>query len=302
MNPASGSDTSPSVRPGTDAVALVVVTHNSAAALRPLLDSIGASTLDNLAEVTVVDNASTDTTVDLLRHRLPPATVITNDTNLGFATAVNQGVAATSARLVLLANPDVQWTDGTISKLSRFLADHPSAAAVCPRLVFPDGAPQSSIRRFPTHLNIWLSRQSPLRFLRHLLPSRFSYTVKDPVSPERVEAVAAAFMLIRRDAFDAVGGLDEGFFLYVEDTDICKRWQDRGYEVWIDPTVTVTHDWQGGSGNRVLLRTYHRRGIRRYFHIHHRSKLVRNAMLDGLLNLADWWDRLRHSNSEGQSA
>jgi GT2 family glycosyltransferase len=300
VNPASGSDTNRGGQPDTGAVALVVVTYNSAAVLGPLLDSIESSTLDSLAEITVVDNASTDTTVDLVRHRLPSALVSTNGTNLGFAKAVNQGVAATSAGLILLANPDVQWSDGTISKLIRFLTDHPKASAVCPRLVFPDGATQSSIRRFPTHLNIWLSRQSPLRFLRHLMPSRYSYTVNDPKSPERVEAVAAAFMLVRRDAFDAVGGMDEGYFLYVEDTDLCKRWHDRGYEVWVDPTVTVTHDWQGGSGNRQLLRANHRRGIRRYFHVHHAEKSFRNAMLDSLLTIADWWDRFGNTGSEGQ--
>ncbi len=300
VNPASGSDTNRGGRPDNNAVALVVVTHNSAAALRQLLDCVESSTLDTFTEIVVVDNASTDSTVELVRRRLPSAIVITNGTNLGFATAVNQGVNATSVGLVLLANPDVQWSDGTISKLRRFLADHPNASAVCPRLLYPDGATQSSIRRFPTHLNIWLSRQSPLRSLQHLMPFRYSYTANDPISPERVEAVAAAFMLVRRDAFEAVGGMDEGYFLYVEDTDLCKRWHDRGYEVWVDPTVTVTHDWRGGSGNRHLLRAHHRRGIRRYFHVHHAEKSLRNAILDSLLTFADWWYRFRGTGSEGQ--
>jgi GT2 family glycosyltransferase len=99
-------------------------------------------------------------------------------------------------------------------------------------------------------------------------------------------------MLIRRDAFNAIGGMNEGYFLYVEDTDLCKRWHDTGHEVWIDPTVTVTHDWQGGSGSGRQLRIHHRDGIRRYFRTHHADKPIRNALLFACLNLANWWDRV----------
>ncbi len=298
MSSLPGSDTGDGRRLNVGNVALVIVTHNSAAVLDPLLGSIAASLTDVISQVAVVDNASVDASVELVRLRLPTATIISNPNNLGFARAVNQSVKATSADFVLLANPDVKWSDGTISHLAQFLAEHPGAAAVCPRLVFPNGGEQSSVRRFPTHSNIWLSRQSPLRFLRHLFPSRLSYTLSDPASPERVEAIAATFMLIRREAFNSVGGMDEAYFLYVEDTDICKRWHDRGFEVWIDPTLTVTHDWQGGSGNRHQLRRHHRDGIRRYFRIHHADKPIRNSLLGIFLSIANWWDHAGRNDTE----
>lgn len=274
-------------------VAVVIVTYNSAQVIDPLLAVLASSTEDTIHQVVIIDNASTDDTLARVSHSLPSANIIRNTDNVGFATAVNRAVEATSTGLVLIANPDVQWSDGTLSRLVRSVLDHPRAAAVCPRLVFQDGRSQPSVRKFPTHLNIWLSRQSPLRILRHLLPARHSYTVLDPEIPTRVEAVAAACVLIRRVAFNAVGGMDAGYFLYVEDTDLCKRWHDRGYEVWIDPTVTVTHDWQGGSGNRRRLRQYHRDGIRRYFRTHHATKRIRNAILSAALLIADWWDQLR---------
>lgn len=297
MSPSSALGNNHEDPPITDSVALLVVTYNSARVLPPLLGSIESSSHDGISESVFVDNASTDATVELVKHSLTSALVITNPKNFGFAAAVNQGVKATSSELVLLANPDAQWSHGTVSRLRQFLGDHPRAAAVCPRLVFPDGSSQSSIRRFPTHANIWLSRQSPLRFLRHLLPSRIAYTIPDPIGPSPVEAVAATFMLFRRAAFNAVGGMNEGYFLYVEDTDLCRRWHAAGYEVWIDPSVAVIHDWQGGSGECRALRRHHRNGMQRYFRTHHAGKPIRNSILGAFLGFANMWDRIRSRDS-----
>ena len=91
----------------------------------------------------------------------------------------------------------------------------------------------------------------------------------------------------------AVGGFDEGYFLYVEDTDLCKRWRDKGWEVSVDPRVTVTHDWQGGSRRDPKLARIHRASVRRYFHMHHRRKRIRNSILFAALGLANLWDRWR---------
>lgn len=269
-------------------VALVVVTHNSAEALKALLAALSGPDASDFAEIIFVDNASSDSTPSLIARNLPAATLVSNETNRGFAAAANQGVRTSASPFVLLANPDVTFNRVDVEKLAAFLTSHPNAAAVSPRLVFPDGREQRSVRKFPTHANIWLSRQSPLRFLEFLVPRSARYTMMDPVSASPVEAVAATFMLVRRDAFDAVGGMDEGYFLYVEDTDLCKRWHDRGLEVWINPSVNVSHAWQGGSGKDKTLRDHHRNGIRRYFQIHHRDKPVRNSVLFGLLRLAGW--------------
>lgn len=279
-------------------VSLVVVTHNSRTVITPLLGCLAAPRSSVFGDIVFVDNASIDGTVELIRKDLHQARVIVNQTNRGFAAAVNQGVRECSGRSILLANPDVVWNGGTAETLVRFLDTHARAAAVCPRLVFPDGRPQPSVRRFPTYANIWLSRQSPLRFLRPLLPERLAYTQSDPVTPSCIEAVSATFMVIRRAAFDAVGGMKEQYFLYVEDTDLCKRWHDGGWEVWIDPHVSVLHNWQGGSGRSPHLRRLHRAGIRRYFHDHHPDAPIRNLLLNALLSSLDVWDRVFHRDSK----
>lgn len=271
-------------------LSIVVVTHNSASVLPPLIDAINDVTKQTRVQAVVVDNGSGDSTVSLIRDRLPEALVIANRENLGFARAVNQGFAATSSTYVLLMNPDTRFEARQLFQLMWFLDAHENAAAVAPRLVYADGAPQFSARRFPTHVNVLFSRGSPLRLLAGLLPKSWRYTLPDPSAPTRVESIAATFVLIRRDAFMAVGGMDEGYFLYVEDTDLCYRWHQRGYEVWMEPSVAVIHDWRGGSAQARRLRRYHRDGIRRYFRAHHARKRVRNAIVNGLLTLADRWD------------
>jgi hypothetical protein len=272
-------------------VSLVVVTCQSAPVLGPLLESAAASSAA-LADTIFVDNASTDGTCELIARRLPGATIVANTENRGFAAAVNQGVDRATTERVLLANPDTAWTVEDLRALSAFLDTRPRAAAVCPRLVFPDDAPQASVRRFPTHANIWFSRHSPLRGVRLGAGSRAAYTLDDPAEPQIVEAVAATFMLLRRDAYRAVGGMDEGYFLYVEDTDLCKRWRDAGSEVWIDPRVAVRHHWQGGSRRDPTLRIHHRNGIRRYFRKHHPECRLANGLLFAVFGLLDWKDRL----------
>lgn len=276
---------------GDPGVSLVVVAFNSAAVLPGMLEALSVAGRA-FRELIFVDNASSDQTRELVARRLPAARTLANDSNRGFAAAVNQGVAASGSEFVLLANPDTLWTAADLAALVGFLQSHPRAAAVCPRLVFPDGAPQASARRFPTHSNIWFSRHSPLRAWRGDPASRLAYTLPDPEQPQPVEAVAATFMLLRRDAFQAVGGMDEGYFLYVEDTDLCKRWRDAGYEVWLNPLVAVRHDWQGGSRRDRQLRAWHRDGMRRYFRKHHPECRVGNLFLSGALSLLNLWDRL----------
>jgi hypothetical protein len=136
-----------------------------------------------------------------------------------------------------------------------------------------------------------------LRFLRRFLPPRFEYTQPDPSLATSLEAAAATFMMIRREAYSAVGGMDESYFLYVEDTDLCQRWHDAGWEVWIEPKVEVVHDWQGGSGSDPILRQYHRAGLLRYFRTHHSDKPVRNSTLAMLFSLMGAWDRLRYGQT-----
>ena len=283
-------------------LSLIVVTFNSSSVLDGLISSLTNHPPSVPWELIVCDNGSRDNSAALIRARWPNASILASEVNHGFAAAVNSAEAKARGRWLFLANPDISWGKGVLDRLIRFLDEHPGAGAVSPRLTFPDGRPQPSIRRFPNHANIWLSRGTPWSALTRSLPWVRAYTLPDPHNPARVEAVSAASLMIRRESFRAVAGMDPDFFLYVEDTDLCRRLGDQGWEVWVDPTTTVTHRWGGAVKQNARLRAYHRQSVRRYFHKHHPDKPVRNAILFGVLSLADWCDRVITGNRPTEHA
>ena len=283
-------------------LAVIVVTRNSADVLPGLLDSLQRLPPPDPWDLIVVDNDSSDRSIARVRESIPAATVLPQSENRGFAAGVNLGASQASGDFLLIVNPDVQWDGDIFTPLLGHLTAHPRAAAVSPRLVYPDGRPQWSIRRFPHHRNIWFSRGSPLAALPFLRRFGTTYTQPDPCEPARVEAVAATCLFVRRAAFEAVCGMDTGYFLYVEDTDLCRRWADAGWEVWVRPDITVTHHWSSRVGERRRLARYHRAGIRRYFGRHHPRRRLANGVLFLVLGLADlvdrWGGRARQRESD----
>lgn len=297
MNPDSElSPAAPGSRESEIQLSIIVVTHNSVPVLGGLLDSIAGHPPSYSWELIVFDNNSDDDLRSLLPGSMTRARVIYSPQNLGFAAGVNAAAAQARGCWLLLANPDINWTSDEPERLIQFLENHPGAAAVSPRLVFPDGSPQLSVRRFPNHANIWFSRGAPWGAISHF------YILPDPSQPSIVEAVSAACLMIRREAFEMVGGMDPAFFLYVEDTDLCKRLSAHGYEIWLDPAITVAHRW-GGAGKRdPRLKAYHRESLRTYFRKHHAGKPLRNRILFGALKVADGLDLLspKRSRQEGR--
>lgn len=281
-------------------LSLIVVTFNSTSVMDGLISSLANHPPSVPWELIVCDNGSHDNSAPLIRARWPDASILVSEVNHGFATAVNAAEVNATGRWLFLANPDISWGKGVLDRLIRFLDEHPAAGAVSPRLTFPDGRPQPSIRRFPSHANIWLSRGTPWSAFTRSLPWSRAYTLPDPHNPARVEAVSAASLMLRREAFRAVAGMDPDFFLYVEDTDLCRRLGDQGWEVWIDPTVTVTHRWGGAVKQDAGLRAYHRQSMRHYFRKHHADKPLRNAILFSAFFLADWWDRVTTGDRPGE--
>lgn len=283
-------------------LSLILISYNSARVLPGFIGSLENHPPACPWELIVVDNASTDDSVALLRHGVPDAVVITNDRNRGFAAAVNQAADRARGEYHLLANPDIRWTAGTLDRLIAFLGDRPKAAAVTPSLRFPGGRPQPGLRRFPTHSNIWFSRGVPgLGWLAHRV-GWHTYTVPDPPSACVIEAAAAACLLVRASAFNGVGRMDDGYFLFVEDTDLCRRFAEAGREVWIDPSAQVTHEWGRRTPHYRRLKAYHRDGIRRYFRKFHAKKRIRNGILFLALGLADLAARLTGGDRESDRA
>jgi N-acetylglucosaminyl-diphospho-decaprenol L-rhamnosyltransferase len=235
----------------------VVVTHNSAADIGKLAAS--QATTSAFARIVVVDNASSDDTVELARAA--GFEVIAESTNHGFAAAANLGVGRTSGPVFTLLNPDVRLDKGDeIDRLARHLADA-RVGAVAPGLVLPCDSLQDSARRVPTPVD--------------LVVRRFTGRQPDAVRGQAavdVEWVVAACVVLRREAYERVRGLDERFFLYFEDVDLGVRLSNAGYRIRYDPTVRVFHDHRAASrsGFRAPATREHIRSAFRFYRAHPR--------------------------------
>ncbi len=235
-------------------VAVVVVTHNSAATLSRCLQALRP--LPDVAEVVVVDNGSTDHWREMLPDGLP-LTLIANADNPGFATACNQGAAASTARWLLFLNPDCFLDADALRALLQAAVGVPALGVLGAELVDQDGrVDPASMRSTPT----------PLAVLRGQRPP--APTLHEVGSPQvqRVDAISGALMLIPRDAFDAVGGFDPGYRLHCEDLDLCRRLLAAERTVAIARGVRIVHLRGSSSRARPLWVEWQKhRGMLRYF-------------------------------------
>lgn len=249
-------------------VAILIVTYNSSEHVR---DCVSAAQKTG-ADILVIDNASQDETVRVAKELA--VRLIANPTNRGFAGAVNQGVRATDAPLLLLLNPDVVLQTKIESLVEQ--CSSPTAAAAGGLLQSPDARPQRgfSIRRFPTPL-AFVFEALMLNRLWPTNPVNWHYRCLDVDLTHSVEAdqPAGAFLLFRRDAWETVGGWDEGFFpVWFEDVDFCKRLKRAGLQVFYRPEAIAVHSG-GHSVDRLPLglRTeYWYRSLLRYSNRHFR--------------------------------
>ena len=218
-------------------VSAVVVSYNAAPWIERSLDSLRGTG----AEVIVVDNGSTDGTLEIVREKFPEARLIEQE-NRGFGAGNNAGMRAASGRYFMLLNPDAWLTDGALEKLIAFADEHPEAAVVGPRLLNPDGSLQRSVRGYPTPWRI----ATEYFFLRKLAPRSRAFNSLfgagfDHESVREVDYLFGACLLVRRDAVDSVGGFDEDFFLMSEETDWCYRFRQAGWSVFFYPGAEAYH-------------------------------------------------------------
>lgn len=218
-------------------VSVVIVNWNTRGLLLDVVASLKAATHRTRMEIIVVDNASHDDSVAAIGTTHPDVEVIRNDANLGFARANNIGFAAARGQAFCLVNTDVVAGDGVIDELWDFLQNHPEVAAVGPRTLHEDGRTRQNCRRFPTLANaaadhLWLRR---LGLRGRALPLHTYDHTHD------AEVLSGCFLMVSRNAFDKVGGLDEDFFFYGEDTDWGKRFHEAGWRAVYHPGATATH-------------------------------------------------------------
>jgi N-acetylglucosaminyl-diphospho-decaprenol L-rhamnosyltransferase len=219
--------------------------------------------------VIVVDNASGDGTPDLVRARAPEARLIVNESNRGFAAAVNQAARMAGGRHLLLLNPDARPLPGCLSRLAAELDAHAEIALAGPQLLDPDGALQPSAWPAPGLLSLAYDAL----LLHNLMPrSRLRLVSAPGRDPVDVECLSGACLLVRRSAFEALGGLDERFFIYYEDTDLAVRARAAGHRVRLVPAAQAVHLVGGSSfqDRREFLARFHE-SRRRFLAKHHRG-------------------------------
>lgn len=235
-------------------IGIVIVNWNTRERLRRCLETVFASQGDFSFSVLVVDNASTDNSVAMVRRHFPDAHVIANDENLGYPRANNVGLRhlgfrdrgaalAHAPRYALLLNPDTELPADALYRMLQFMDSRLDVGAAGPKLILLDGSLDKACRRgFPTPMVSFYHYSGLARlFPRNRRFGRYNMTFADEDQELEVDSVVGAYMQVRKEAIDAAGLLDESFFMYGEDLDWALRMKQAGYKIWYYPGVTVRH-------------------------------------------------------------
>ena len=268
-------------------LSVVVVTYQSRDHILHCLRSLDAGVRASEAsappptwECVVLDNDSRDGTPECVASEAPWARLVRTGANLGYAKAVNRGIAETSGAMVLVLNPDCVLPPGAIHALAAWLASHPRCGIAAPRILNPDGTVEYSARAYPDSFTFLFNRYSLLTRLWPGNPWSRRYLLLDwdHASPRSVDWVSGAAMLVRRAAIDAVGGMDEAFFMFNEDVDWCRRMNLAGWSVDYVPGARVVHHIGAseGTSDRVILERH--RGMIHYFRKHHPAPAPLDAL------------------------
>lgn len=249
---------------------VVIVSYWSRDLLRECLAALRDHPPSPPVSVTVVDNASGDGTAEMVAVEFPDVDLVASPENLGFAAATNLGARRGHSPYLLALNPDTTVTEGALDTTISVLESHPDVAVVGPRLLRPDGSLDHAARRsFPTPLSALghfsgLGRRAGAR-------GRLAAYRAPEVESGAVDAVNGAFMLMRRSAFEDAGGFDEGYWMYMEDLDLCYRVKQAGLMTWFEPSASVFHQ-KGGTWGPVrsprLEYAFHR-GMYRFYRDHY---------------------------------
>lgn len=237
-------------------VAILIVNWNTVGLLRQCLESLRARLEAGTVEIVVVDNASHDGSADMVAAEFPGVQLIRNDENLGFCKGTNQAYAASTAEYALMLNSDTESSADAIEACVQYLDEHMGVGIVGCRLTYPDGSPQSSCFRFTNLWGVVLSATyAPQLFQRSYLLNRDRYGHRIWDEPQRVDCVMGSFLMVRRAAVESPQLLDEGYFMYGEEMDLCYRLHRAGRETVYLPQATAVHH-SGGSTRSPQLRAW----------------------------------------------
>jgi len=291
--------------PAVVGLSCIVVNRNTVDLLIKCLEHIFSSDLDSEPEVVLVDNGSRDDSVSRVRERFPRVKIIEAGRNLGFAAAVNRGVAVCSGNYILLVNTDALLEKGCAKSLLDLMITVPRVAMAGPQLLNDDGSLQTSYEAVPTLATETLNRS----LLKRLFPSRYPGKRRLLFAPEPVQALIGAVVMIRREALEQLGGFDEDYFFFMEETDLALRIRLAGWLVMHDPRARSVH-LQGATAKAheaaariefyrsryTFFRKHYGTGAARFLKAVMAANLFMNYLFLGIANLASLGrvQKLRH--------
>lgn len=253
-------------------ISVVILSWNDQRYLEECLQSLTNCTKSRVVEIIVVDNASTDGSPEMVESKFPMFKLIRNGQNLGFPKGNNIGIHAATGKYIFLLNSDIKVLDGCFDALADYLDVHPDIGMIGPKILNGDMTHQSSCRRFPTLWNNFCMLGGLSRIFKRskfFSGEHMFYFEGDRLMD--VDVLVGCFWAVRRKALEQFGLLDEGFFMYAEDLDWCRRCWKSGWRVVFFPVAKAIH-YRGGSSAKqdpVVIALTQQRSILRYWRKHH---------------------------------
>ncbi len=268
-------------------LSIIIVNWNTKKLLLDCLASVYETVKGTSMEVWLVDNASTDGSVEAVKGLYPNVRIIQNSQNIGFAAANNRAFKRMCGRYAVLLNTDALLTKGAVKAIYDFMEKTPDAGMACGQLLNPDGSKQNSIANFPGLPSLLFNET----LLRILLPGRYPSKRKEYKNPIEVDSCVGACLIVRKKTMDHVGLLDDDYFFFFEETDWARRIKQSGWKVYFVPTARIIHLQGRSVGHNVRSRILFYRSRYIYFQKWHRSnyglvqgvifsRLVMNAALN----------------------
>lgn len=258
-------------------LSIIIVNYRAKRFLKVCLDSI-YNTKNNLrVEIWLIDNSSKDDTVPWVNENFPQVNLIENEWNSGFSKATNQGIKESQGKYLLLLNPDTKISEGKINEVVRFMDENPEAGICGPRMIDEKSELLYSCRSFPDLLTSISSSQSVLNRLFPHNPLSCRYLLKDldRTGVKEVDWVSGSCLFARRKMLEEIGLLDENYFMFCEDTDLCLRAKKHGWKVFYFPFLTVTHHLAGSTSlNPLRAKLEHHRSVYYFFKKHYHPNPV----------------------------
>jgi len=224
-------------------LSIIIVNYNVRDFLMHTLESIRSAVSNIAHEIIIVDNASVDGSVEMVKNQFPDVKLIENHVNNGFAAANNQAMKVSSGKFIALINPDTVMQEDTFSSMLEFMEDHADAGAATCKILNPDGSFSVDSRHsIPTPMTaFWKQIGFHRLFPKSKIFGRYNLTYLDENEIYPVDAISGSFMFIRRKAFEEVGYLDEDYFMYCEDVDYCYRVKKAGWKIYYAPVSDIIH-------------------------------------------------------------